>query len=158
MYKPLLVTLLSVVGTFDFLKKSPDNAEQIAFDYFISEILKEDFKNVSVIEFTGKTEDSFSGLGKYTVCLKPEKLQSLVKRAADGRAQTKEIKYDKVKDIAVTGFTRKSKAPKLYLYHSVHVADNFYVFLTMQIPEEPRSNYVFEITPEGQILRSCKME
>jgi hypothetical protein len=134
--------------------------EQIAFDYFISDILKRDFADLQATEFKGKTEESFSKLRNFKFCLKPEeRLQSLIEGATKGaRNNSKEINYDQVKNITVTAFTDKSNSAKLYVYNALRVADNFYVFLSIQTRKEFLSNYVFELNSNGEILRSCEMK
>jgi hypothetical protein len=136
------------------------NHEQIAFDYFISDILKRDFTDLQAIEFKGKTEESFSNLRNYKFCLKPEeKLQPLIEGATKGlKSISKKIDYDQVKIITVTAFKSKSNSAKLYIYHAVRVADNFYVFMSIQKYQEPLNNYVFELNTSGEILRSCIMK
>jgi hypothetical protein len=160
MNKSMLATLLlGLIGLSGFIKGAV-YPEQIAFDYFFSEIFADDFKNLSAIEFKGKTEERFSSLDGSKFCLKPqEKLQSLIGSVAKGPAyNVKEIRYNQVKNITITDFKPNSSTAKLYLYHSVRVADNFYVFLSVQVPNERMARYVFEITPEGEISRSCKMD
>ena len=151
--------IFGLIGLSSFTTKSV-NYEQIAFDYFISDILTRDFTNLSAIEVKGTTEESFSNWGNYKFCLKPvEKLQSLVEGATKGlRSNSKEIDYDQVKNITVTAFTDKSNSAKLYVYNAVHVADNFYVFLSIQNRKEILFNYVFELNSNGEILRSCEMK
>ena len=114
------------------------NYEQISFGYFMSDVVTRDFRDLSAIEFKGKTEDSFSNLRNDKFCLKPEeKLQSLIEGATKARVNnSKEINYDQVRNVTVTDFTAKSSSAKLYLYHAVRVADNFYVFLSIQKQKE----------------------
>jgi len=136
------------------------NHEQIAFDYFISEILKRDFTDLQTIEFKGKTEESFSKLRNFKFCLKPEeKLQPLIEDATKVREiNSKQIDYDQINNIIIIDFKDKSNSAKLYIYQAVRVADNFYVFLSIQQRKESLSNYVFELNSNGEILRSCKMK
>jgi hypothetical protein len=136
------------------------NHEQIAFDYFISDILKRDFTDLQAIEFKGKTEASFSRLRNFKFCLKPEeKLQSLIEDATKvGVTNSKEINYDQINNLVITDFTDRSHSAKLYIYQAVRVADNFYVFLSIQKYKEPLNNYVFELNSKGEILRSCLMK
>ena len=152
-----------VFGLFSFSSFTTTrfvNHEQIAFDYFISDILKRDFTDVQAIEFKGKTEESFSKLRNVKFCLKPEeKLQSLIEDATKVReTNSKQIDYDQITNVTITDFTGKSNTAKLYIYQAVRVADNFYVFLSIGRRKEPLSNYVFELNSNGEILRSCKMK
>jgi hypothetical protein len=41
---------------------------------------------------------------------------------------------------------------------AVRVADNFYVFLSIQKPNESLTKYVFELNAEGEIARYCDMK
>lgn len=160
MKKSFSVFLLSgLFGLSGFVNTSADY-EQITFDYFISEILQADFHDVTTFEFKGKTEESFSALGKYNVCLKPEKLSNFIETAARGKytRDAKEIKFSSKNGLKITNFETKSKGYRLFLYPSVHVADNYYVFLSFQKIKEQSATYVFELTPEGDILRSCRMD
>lgn len=153
-----LLTVALTIGLSSFATKSL-NYEQIAFDYFISDILKRDLTDLSAIEFKGKTEESFSNLGTFKFCLKPEeKLQSLIDGATKGPSnKSKEIIYDQVKNVTITDFTDQFNSAKLYVYHGVRVADNYYVFLSIQKQKKAFANYVFEVNPDGTILRSCRM-
>jgi len=160
MNKAILATLLLGIISLSSFNKPAVNYEQIAFDYFVSDIFLKDFKNISVIEFKGQTETSFSTLGDYKFCLKPEeKLQTLIESVTGEPSTTsKAINSDKVKNVTITHFDANSKAAKLFVYHKVRVADNFYVFLSIQKPNEPLYSYVFELNVDGEILRNCTME
>jgi hypothetical protein len=137
----------------------PTNYEQIAFDYFLAEVIQSDFADVAALEFKGRTEKSFSSLGRFEFCLAPERLQSHIRAVTRRPVKIrKNIAHDKVKSVAITSFKQSSKAPKLHIYNSVHVADNFYVFLSLKKPNRPLARYVFELNTSGDILRSCKME
>ena len=152
----LIVGLISLSG---FIKE-PANYEQIAFDYFVSDILETDFKGITSFTFKGKTEESFSSLGNYKFCLKPEeKLGSLIEEVTKGsRRKVKEIRYEHIKGLTILDFKSKGSASSLFVYPSVHVADNYYVFLSFQKSNEQAVEYVFELTPEGNISRSCRMD
>ena len=134
--------------------------EQIAFDYFVSDILPTEFAGLSSIEFKGKTENTFSTFGEYKFCLKPEeKLQSLVGEVATGdRKNRQKISYDQVKNVSIVEFKDASVNPKVFVYPSVRVADNYYVFMSLQKPNEEAARFVFELRPEGNISRTCRME
>jgi hypothetical protein len=130
MNKTILTTLLvGLIGLSSF-NKAPLNYEQIAFDYFVSHILSTDFKNLSAIQFKGQTETSFSTLGNYKFCLKPEeKLQSLIKNVANGPSlASRSINSNEAKNVTIIKFEANSNVAKLFICHSVRVADNFYVF------------------------------
>ena len=154
-----VILVLGLISLSGFIKEST-NYEQITFDYFVSDILGSDFKNISSFEFKGKTEESYSTLGKYKFCLKPEeKLGSAIKDVTKGwRRNVKEIKYENIKGLTIVDFQSNASGPKLFIYPSVHVADNYYVFLSFQKPKEQSVKYVFELTSEGNISRSCKMD
>jgi hypothetical protein len=142
-----------------FIKES-NNYEQIAFDFFVTDILRSDFKDITSFEFKGKTEETYSSLGKYKFCLKPEEklgslLADITKKA---KSNPKEIKFDNITDLKILDFTKQAGDPKLFIYPSLHVADNYYVFLSFQKANEHPVRYVFELTPEGNISRSCKMD
>lgn len=150
--------VLVFIGLSGFIKE-PKNYEQITFDYFVSDILRSDFKDITSFEFKGKTEETYSNLGKYKFCLKPEeKLGSIVEGITKGaqRNPTK-IKFDNITDLTILEFQNQARGPRLFIYPSLHVADNYYVFLSFQKPNEQPVKYVFELTPEGRISRSCKM-
>jgi hypothetical protein len=136
------------------------NYEKIAFDYFVSDILVSDFKDITSFEFKGKTEESYSAFGKYKFCLKPEeKLGRLIKNVTKGaRRNVTEIKYQNTMGLTILDFQRKPIGSRLFMFPSVHVADNYYVFLSFQKPKEQPVRYVVELTPEGNISRSCKMD
>lgn len=157
MNKTILLALILGLTLLSF--KGPMEYEQITFDYFISDVLGNDFKNISAIEFKGKTETTYSTLGDYKFCLKPEdKLQSLVKAVTKESTRIpKQVRHEQTKGITITDFREDTITPQLYLYPAVRVADNFYVFLSFHKPSEPFANYVFELNVEGKILRSCKM-
>jgi hypothetical protein len=152
----LVLGLLSLSG---FINEST-KYEQIAFDYFISDILGTDFKDVTSFEFKGKTEESFSTLGKYKFCLKPEeRLGAIIEEATKGeKRNVMEIDFKNIKGPKITDFQSKTSGYRLFVYPSVHVADNYYVFLSFQNLKEQPVKYVFELTPEGKISRSCKMD
>ncbi|MBN8651675.1 MAG: hypothetical protein J0L67_09620 [Cytophagales bacterium] len=141
-----------------FVNKPADH-EQIAFDYFISDILGNDFKDVTSFEFKGVTEESYATLGKYNFCLRPEeKLGSMIKELTAMKRQTKEIDFANVSGLKITNFQSKTSGHRLFVYPSLHVAENYYVFLSFQKLKEHPIKYVFELNMEGDILRSCKME
>jgi len=154
-----IVLVLGLIGLSGFSKKST-NYEQITFDYFVSDVLRSDFKDVTSFEFKGKTEESYSALGKYKFCLKPEeKLGSIIKDVTKGTSQNvKEIGYEHIKGLTILNFQGNANESRLLIYPSVHVADNYYVFLSFQKPKEQSAKYVFELTPEGNISRSCRMD
>ena len=153
-----VILVCGLIGISGF-KEESINYEQITFDYFISDILGSDFKDITLIEFKGKTESAYSTLGDYKFCLKPEeKLESIIKDFTKRSTQNvKPVKSEGYKSITISDFNNKTTAPRLYLYPSVHVADNFYVFLSLRKPNEQVVNYVFELQPNGNITRSCKM-
>jgi len=154
------ILFLGLISLSGFIKDS-ENYEQITFDYFVSDILGSDFKGIKSFEFKGKTEQSYATLGKYKFCLKPEeKLGSIIKKVTKGfRRHVTEIRYEHIKGLTILDFQSKATLSKLLIYPSVHVADNYYVFLSFQKPNDERSvKYVFELTPAGNISRSCKMD
>src|SRR5690349_7914402 len=74
-----VILVLGLVGLSGF-RTAPANYEQIAFEYFISDILETDFPGVTSFAFKGKTEESFSKLGNYKFCLHPEeRMGSMIK-------------------------------------------------------------------------------
>ncbi len=151
--------MLGLINLSGFINESADY-EQVTFDYFVSDILETDFKDVTSFEFKGRTEESFSTLGKFKFCLKPEgKLGTIIKDATKGKkGNVKEIEFKNVKELKITDFQSKKSGHKLFVYPSVHVANNYYVFLLFQNQKEQPTKYVFELTPEGKISRSCKMD
>ncbi len=154
-----IILVLGLISLSGFINESADY-EQITFDYFVSDILKTDFKDVTSFEFKGKTEESFSTLGKFKFCLKPEeKLGTIIEDATKGKKRNvKEIEFKNVKELKITDFQSEASGHRLFIYPSVHVADNYYVFLSFQNQKEQPIKYVFELTPEGNISRSCKMD
>jgi len=158
MKKTTLFLLFGLVVLSGFTK-TPVNYEQIAFDYFISKIFETDFKNVSTIEFKGKTETAYSTLGDYKFCLRPEeKLQALIESVTREPLNiSKNVRYQEIKNLTISDFKEDSKTAKLYLYHTVRAVDNFYVFLSVQQFGKPISNYVVELNVDGEILRYCRM-
>jgi hypothetical protein len=148
--------VLILVGLSGFSREST-NYEQLTFDYFVTEIAKSDFKEVGSFEFKGKTEDSYVSLGKYKFCLGPEKLGSIVTEAAKGKRQAKQIKYTNVGRLSIVEFQPKANNPRIFVYPSLHVAESYYVFLSVQKQKEKPIAYVFELTREGGISRSCKL-
>jgi hypothetical protein len=153
------VALFLVLISATAFVKEPLNYEQAAFDHFFSEIFPENFKDVSVIGFSGRTEKSFSTMGKYESCLKPkERLQSLFESITNTPINdVRTIRYDHLKNISISDAKDSKEAARLYVYHSLHVADNYYVFVAFQQPEKPLARYLFELTPDGKISRDCKM-
>lgn len=160
MNKAVKATMFLGLISLSSFDKETVKHEQIAFDYFVSDILLMDFKKMSPIEFKGQTETSFSTLGDFKFCLKPEeRLQSLIKSVTGGPSMTsKAINSDKVKTVTITHFNPNSNAAKLLVFNKVRVADRFYVFLSIQKPNEPLYNYVIELDVEGEILRYCAMQ
>lgn len=154
-----LILVLALVILSGFKNDSLDY-EQIAFDYFVSDVLESDFKDVTSFEFKGKTEESYSTLGKYKFCLKPEeKLGSMIEEVTKGLPRKeKEIDYGSTKEITIHNFQSKANGPRLFIYPSVRVADNYYVFILFQRLNKQSVKYVFELSPEGNISRSCKIE
>jgi hypothetical protein len=154
------VTLLAGFISLSGFNNESENYEQLAFDYFVSDILASDFSDITSFEFKGKTEQSFSTLGKYKFCLKPqEKLGSIMQEVTKGsRKDVREISLQNIKGLNIVDFEKKASRSRLFLYPSVHVADNFYVFLSFQKLNEEPVKYVFELTPDGEISRSCRME
>jgi hypothetical protein len=156
----ILIALIFGFVSLSSFNKALVLHEQIAFDYFISDILSNDFKDVGEIEFKGKTETTYSNLGDYKFCLKPEeRLGSFMKEITNGSRMmdSKQIRYDRVKSVTIANFKVNGVVPKLYLYPSLRIADNFYVFLSFQKPNEPFAHYVIELHPDGKISRSCRM-
>jgi hypothetical protein len=92
--------------------------------------------------------------------LRPEeKLGSIMAEVTKGpKRKVKEIKYKSSAGITILDFQSKTTNSRLLLYPSVRVADNYYVFLSFQKLKERPVKYVFELTPEGDIVRSCKMD
>jgi hypothetical protein len=158
MKKTILTLVIGLIGLSSFIKPAV-SYEQIAFDYFISQILVTDFKNLSTIEFSGKTESTYSTLGTYKFCLKPEeKMQSLMEGVTSGLAGIpKDIRNSQIKNVTITNVKENSKTAKLYIYHSVRVIDNFYVFLTLHQTKDHVSKYVVELNVDGEVLRNCRM-
>jgi hypothetical protein len=154
-----IILVLGLIGLSGFRNKSA-NHEQITFDYFLSDIVKTDFKDVTLIEFKGRTEDSFSSLGQINFCLDPEeKLGTIIADVTKGKKRnTKTIEFKNIEGLRITDFQSKSSGHKLFLFPSVHVADNYYVFLVFQTQKGKPTKYVFELTPDGEISRSCKMD
>lgn len=165
----LIILVLGLISLSGFIKESA-NYEQITFDYFVSDILGSDFKGITSFEFKGKTEESYSTLGKYKFCLKPKErlgsiMKDVTKRLKSNRNKlqhrdfVKEIKYDNIKGLTILDFqSTKASGSRLFIYPSVYVADNHYVFLLFQKPKGQSVKYVFELTPDGDISRSCKMD
>lgn len=153
----LVLGLVSLTG---FAKRESENYEQITFDYFVSNILKSDFEDVKSFEFKGETEESFSTLGKYDFCLRPEeRLGSAIKEITKGsKRNAQKIEYKDIDGIKITQFQKKSRGYRLFIYPSLHVADNYYVFLSFQKLKEQPVTYVIELTPEGDVSRSCKLD
>jgi hypothetical protein len=139
--------------------KEPISYEQITFDYFVSDILRNDFKDIASFEFKGKTEESYSALGKYKFCLKPEeRLGAIMENATRNfTIKAKEISYEHIKGLTILDFKSKVSGARLYVYPSLHIADNYYVFLSFEKPKEQVAKYVFELAPDGNISRSCRM-
>jgi hypothetical protein len=160
MKRKLPVILLLGITSLSAFDEEPANHEQAAFDYFVSDILVSDFKDITSFQFKGRTEDSFSSLGKYKICLTPEKkLGSLIENLTKGaRRSAKEIRYKNSNGLTILDFESKTRSSRLLIYPSLHVADNYYVLLLFQQPEEQPAKYVFEVTPEGKISRSCRMD
>lgn len=159
MKKALLVTLImGLIGLTGF-KKDSIVYEQVAFNYFVSDILVSDFSDVSAIEFKGETESSYSTLGEYRFCLKPEqKLQSIIKDTAKGQTKGRQrIKYDQVSAISITEFKKDAVNPRLFVYPALRVADKYYVFVLLQRPDIS-AKYVLELNPDGNISRNCRMD
>jgi hypothetical protein len=155
----LIILVLCLIFHSSFIKES-GNYEQRAFDYFVTDILGSDFPKIKTFEFKGKTEDSYSTLGTYRFCLKPEeKLGSLFGDVTKGsKAEVKEITYEHIKAPTIVDFQTEAKESRLFVYPSVRVADHFYVFLSFQTPNEKLVKYILELTHEGNISRSCKMD
>jgi hypothetical protein len=144
-----------------FVKKESENYEQITFDYFVSDILKSDFKDVTSFEFKGRTEESFSSLGSYKFCLRPEEklgtaIQELTKRTT--KSHVKEIEFKNTDALKISDFQKKATGYRLFVYPSLHVADNYYVFLSFQKRKEESVKYIIELTPDGEISRSCRID
>ena len=93
-----IILVLGLISLSGFINESVDY-EQITFDYFVSDILVTDFKDVTSFEFKGKTEESFSTLGKYKFCLKPEeKLGAIIEDVTKGnKRNVKEIEFKNIK-------------------------------------------------------------
>ena len=81
-----------------------------------------------------------------------------MEKVANGLAGIpKEVRYNQNKNLTITNVQENSKTAKLYLYHSVRVADNFYVFLTLHQTKEHISKYVVELNEDGEVVRYCRM-
>ena len=160
MTKTFSIILVSGLIGFSGFNKELANYEQLTFDYFVSQILGSDFEDITSFKFKAKTEESFSTLGKYEFCLKPEvKLGSIIREVTKGLGRNvKEIRYEHIKGLTILDFKSKASASSLFIYPSVHVADNYYVFLSFQKMNEQSVKYVFELTPDGNISRSCRMD
>jgi hypothetical protein len=158
MNRIIALLLLGFVSLSGFKPISVDS-EQIAFDYFFETIFPNDFKNLETIEFKGQTEKRFFDVDDHTICfLGQERLQPLLESVMKGqRVDSKQIKSGHIKAVSFSDFTKSSKDAELYLYHSVRVADNFYVILSIQKSNESLTNYIFEIDGNGEILRTCSM-
>lgn len=153
-----IIPVLGLIILSGFISENPDY-EQNTFDYFVSDILWTDFKDVKSFEFKGKTEESFSALGKFKICLKPEeKLGIIIEGATKGKKRSvKQIESKNVKGIKITNFQNSTSEYRLFVYPSLHIAENYYVFLSFQNQKKQLAKYIFELTPEGSISRSCKM-
>ena len=92
--------------------------------------------------------------------MKPaEKLQPIIEDGAKGkRKDIKQISYSQTTNIVITDFKKDGVNPKVYVYPEIYVAENHYVFVSFQRPNEPVAKYVFEVKPDGKISRSCRME
>ncbi|MBX2899208.1 MAG: hypothetical protein KF775_06145 [Cyclobacteriaceae bacterium] len=158
MKKLFPIFLMFWLITLSSFESESVNYEQITFDFFVSDILATDFKNVTSFEFKGKTENSYATLGKFKFCLSPEeKLGTIIESAIKGvKSNEKRIEFKDIEGLKITDFQR-SKSDRLFVYPSLHVADNHYVFLLFRNKEQA-IKYVFELTPEGDILRSCKLD
>ena len=153
-----IILVLGLISLSGFINQRP-HYEQITFDYFVSDILNTDFNDVTAFEFKGKPEESFSALGKFQFCLKPEeKLGAIIRDATKGeKRNAKEIEFKHVKELKITDLQSNTSGHRLFIYPSLHVADNYYVFLSFQNQKKQPIHYVFELTPQGNISRSCKM-
>jgi hypothetical protein len=153
------ILLVGLIGLSGFKSQSADY-EQKAFDYFVSDILRADFQDVTSFEFKGHTEESFSTLKKYEFCLQPEeKLGSMIRNTTKGlKREAQKIEFKNIEGLKITDFQAKTNGYRLFVYPSLRVADNYYVFVAFQKQKEQPIRYVFEVTPEGEISRSCKME
>jgi hypothetical protein len=158
MKKTILIPLAFVFIALSSFESDPVSHEQLILDYFISEIVPSDFKTVSTIEFKGRTEDTYSTLGDYKVCLKPEeKLQSILGEITkNSTTNIKELNYSQKDQVSIKSFTTNSTVAKLYIYPELHVADHHYVFVKFSQPGGSDSKYIFQVNVEGKI-RSCKM-
>ncbi len=134
--------------------------EQIAFEYFVSDILKSDFKDLKSLEFKGTSEESYSTLGKYNFCLKPvDKLATIIGDAAKGVSYgARKINSEDVGQVKIVDFQSKAKDPRLFIYPSLHVADNYYVFISLQRLSGNPIKYIIEMRPDGNISRTCKTD
>ena len=159
--KATLSVLLILVSLTGFIKKESENYEQITFDYFVSDILKSDFQDVTSFEFKGRTEESFSSLGSYKFCLRPEEKLGPIIQETTKKAQkrpAREIEFKNTDGLKINDFQKKATGYRLFVYPSLHVADNYYVFLLFQKPKDQPVKYIVELTPEGDVSRSCKID
>jgi hypothetical protein len=79
-------------------------------------------------------------------------------RNARKNMHEREVETRHIEEIVIAGFEPKTKRPKLLLYPALHVADHYYVFVRFQAEQREHARYLFELTPEGRILRSCRMD
>lgn len=155
---PIITLILLIICLCGFIRESV-KYEQITFDYFLSDILPADFADIDALEFKGQTESSFTTLGSFRVCLKPaDKLQSLLISAAYGPNEIKPIEFVQGQRLKISAINEDGPEPKLYIYSSVHVADNYYVFVLLANRYETFGKYVVELSPDGEIIRSCRMK
>ncbi len=157
MKRVLSVKLILILASLSSFTKRSNNHEQIIFDYFISDIIRSDFMDVTIVEFKGKAENSYSMLGEFKICLRGAEstIKSYTKHSLKS---AKTIGYSHVKGITITNFWGKATAPRLYIYPSIHVADHYYVFLSFQKPDEPTIKYMFRLSTDGDVLESCRLE
>jgi hypothetical protein len=155
----LAILVLAFITLSGFIKESV-KYEQIAFDYFVSDVLASDYKEIATINFKGKTEESYEALGTYKFCLKPaEKLGSVMEEVTKGLTRNaKEISLEHIKGLTIHDFGSEATGSKLFVYTALHVADNHYVFITFEKSDDEIIKYVFELSSDGNISRSCEMK
>jgi hypothetical protein len=158
MKKATIILILSTAVIFSGFSSKP-KYEQIAFDYFFSDIFNSEFKDVSTIEFEGVTMVKFPSFDKDAICfaglqkLYPE-MNSMFNtsfgKPVKISAEASNVKFAKLH--------RSSKEPKLYVSHKITMIDNIYLLMSVDRPGTSVVTYLFEMDQDGKVSSTCKTE
>ena len=151
-----MLRLLSVLAfgfvTTAFTRPGP-SLEQIATDYFFSDIFREEYPDYKAIEFDNQTDTSRYWSTTYKCVnwddeIKRQILSSTPDRSTQVTATVTDLRVKKV--------TRNSGKLRISVWSKVKVGNSYFVLIGAYRKLRFSEYFLFELDSEGRIIQMCK--